>query len=242
MSRQITAIQSGEGSKKAYETEELQNTKFTEPLIVALNHLFDLVSTRNRELQQLNNSLEIKVEVRTLELSEANQQLEELALTDSLTGLFNRRYAMRALQALWQESHNRNEYLTCLMMDADDFKRVNDSYGHDAGDLVLQELARTLKENLRTDDILCRLGGDEFFVICPSTDSTGGTKVAEQLLLAVNQLRVPVDQDFWEGSISIGIGTSDSAMVNFEDMVKKADLGVYEAKEAGRNCIRVAVT
>lgn len=240
MARQIVAIQSGSSPEEAYETEELQNGRFTEPLIVALNHLFDMVSSRNRELKQVNILLEQKVEHRTKELSEANRRLEELALTDVLTGLYNRRYALRALHTLWNESDVRKQTLTCLMIDADGFKVVNDTYGHDAGDEVLRVLSRTLAENLRTDDILCRLGGDEFFIICPSTDAVGGMKVADQLLSAVNNLRVPVGEKFWTGSISIGVGVQSPEMSNFEELVKMADLGVYAAKNAGRNCVRQA--
>lgn len=101
MGRQIKAIQSGMDPKKAYEKLEQQRDSATEPLTDALNGLFELVSSRNRELKELNESLEEKVAARTKELSEANRQLEELSLTDVLTGLPNRRHCMRYLSTLW---------------------------------------------------------------------------------------------------------------------------------------------
>ena len=126
------------------------------------------------------------------------------------------------------------------MIDADYFKQVNDSHGHDAGDAVLNELARTLKYSLRTDDMVCRLGGDEFFVLCPNTDEVGGLHIAKQLHQAVSELRVPTGSDFWQGSVSIGFAAKNAAMKGQDELIKAADEGVYAAKNAGKNCVRVA--
>lgn len=100
-------------------------------------------------------------------------------MTDALTGLPNRRHALQQLKTLWEESTRSASPLSVMMIDADHFKEVNDTCGHDAGDLVLGELARTLQHAVRTDDLVSRLGGDEFLIICPDTDSSGGRQIAE---------------------------------------------------------------
>jgi len=238
MARQMKAIQSGASPAEAYQAEERGRDSATEPLLVALNGLFYQVSARNKELVQLNQTLEAKVAERTRELLEANLHLEELALTDVLTGLPNRRHAMRRLTDLWSESKKSDTPLVCMMIDADHFKEVNDTHGHDAGDLVLCELAKTLQHAIRTDDIVCRLGGDEFFIICPDTDQDGAMHIAELARKAVSALRVPTGDGVWNGSISIGLATRVPGMQDHESLIKSADKGVYAAKRDGKNCVR----
>lgn len=238
MARQIAAIQHGMPATEAYETEERERDTATEPLLIALNGLFKQVSARNKALMELNQSLEEKVRSRTKELSDANLHLEELSMTDALTGLPNRRHAMRCLSALWQESSRTGSPLVCIMIDADHFKQVNDINGHDAGDAVLTELAKTLQHSFRSDDVVCRLGGDEFFVICPNTDQEGGIHIAEITRKAVSELRVPTGGEPWHGSISVGVAARTPDVTTYEAMIKAADKGVYAAKRDGKNCVR----
>ena len=238
MARQINAIQSGLSPSDAYVKEELEVTSSTEPLLVALNGLFHQVSMRNRELIQLNQSLEEKVKERTKELSEANHHLEELSLTDVLTALPNRRHAMRRLETLWAESSKDHSPLVCMMIDADHFKEVNDTYGHDSGDLVLRELSITLQHSVRNDDIVCRLGGDEFLIICPNTNIQGGMQVAELTRKRVSELKVATGDGFWNSSISIGVAARSPSMTHHEELIKVADESVYAAKRDGKNCVR----
>jgi len=240
MARQIEAIQSGVEPSKAYEIEEKESDSSTEPLLMALSGLFEQVSARNKELLILNQSLEEKVAQRTKELSKANLHLEELSLTDVLTGLPNRRHAMRYLASVWKESTQSELPLVCMMIDADHFKEVNDTFGHDAGDVVLIELAKTLQGSLRTDDIVCRLGGDEFFIICPNTDQEGGMYIAELTRKLVSELRVPTGGEPWHGSISIGVASRTTNMKSYEELIKVADNGVYLAKENGKNRVETA--
>jgi len=129
-SRQIAKIKLGTSPAKAYEEEEKERDKATEPLLNALSGLFQQISLRNKELMELNQSLEQKVELRTKELSEANLKLEELSSTDVLTGLPNRRHAMSLLAMLWEQTIKEDISLVCMMIDADYFKQVNDTYGH----------------------------------------------------------------------------------------------------------------
>jgi hemerythrin len=125
--RQIKAIQEGVSAAEAYQTRADDAGKATGPLLAALNNLFKQVSERNKQLVELNQTLENKVTHRTQALSEANQRLDELASTDVLTGLPNRRHAMQRLAQLWDESTNRGTSLACMMVDADGFKQINDN-------------------------------------------------------------------------------------------------------------------
>lgn len=238
MAKQLAAIKGGSTAQQAFQMASKEVDNATDALLNALNHLFQQVSERNHELYQLNKTLEIKVAQRTQELQEANEHLEQLAVTDMLTNLPNRRYAMPHLSALWEKARQRNKSLSCLMIDADHFKEVNDRYGHDAGDKVLIELSQQLQQTLRNDDILCRLGGDEFLVICENTDLAGAKHIARLLRSSVADLKVQVGNGIWFGSVSIGVASRQAHMQEIEELIKMADQGGYLAKEAGKNCVR----
>lgn len=240
MARQINAVEKGASVTQAYEAETNQADTATALLLKSLNNLFRQVSSRNKQLMELNQTLETKVEERTRELSKANEQLSELALTDVLTELPNRRYAMQILDWLWEVAEDEDLPLACIMIDADGFKAINDGYGHDAGDMVLYELAKNLKYAVRTDDIVCRLGGDEFLIICPSTDMDGALHIANLVRAEIAKLKVQVNGGTWPGSISVGVAARAETMTSLADLLKAADLGVYAAKQAGKNCVRMA--
>jgi len=241
MAKQIELMKSGLTPEQAFIQEEQNPDKSTEPLITALNGLFSQISQRNQELTLLNQTLESKVNERTKALLEANNRLEKLSLTDVLTKLPNRRHAIQQLTLIWNDDIKHNQPVACMMVDADNFKQVNDTYGHDAGDLVLKELSKTLLHTVRTDDIVCRLGGDEFLIICPNTDLAGGMYAAELVQKTVSELQVPTGNQFWEGSVSIGVAVSGKSMKSIDDLIKAADQGVYLAKQDGKNCVRTVL-
>ena len=238
MARQVAAIEEGATPLQAFEVEEKQKDSSTVPLLAALKGLFEQVSERNKQLLRFNQLLESKVEERTAELKRANKKLEELSLTDSLTKLPNRRSAFKQLAVHWQDSKEFGTPLVCIMIDADHFKCINDTCGHDAGDLVLQTLARELKNSFRNDDIVCRLGGDEFLIICPHTDLKGGMYVAEITRLKVSELQVETGNQAWIGSISMGVAELTQEFESINELIKAADESVYLAKNSGKNSVR----
>ncbi len=242
MARQLTAIASGIAPAAAFDAEQHEQIATTEPLLNALHGLFQQVSARNRELSELNNTLELRVAERTQALAEANAQLRITALTDVLTGLPNRRHAIAMLSQAWQRSATPQSPLSCMMIDADGFKQVNDRYGHDAGDEVLRQLGKQLQYSVRNDDFTARLGGDEFLIICPATDLHGAQTLAEILRSTVSKLQLRVGNGLWHGSISIGVATRTPAMRDPDALIKAADTQVYRAKQAGRNCVRSALS
>ncbi len=169
------------------------------------------------------------------ELAVTNRRLQEAALTDALTGFPNRRYVVERIEQEWAASIRSGRPLTCMVIDIDRFKAINDSHGHDVGDLVLKQTALALRSGLRTHDVISRLGGDEFLVICPDTDLAAALICAERMRLAVEALVVVADELQLHGSVSIGIAVRDAAMSDADALIKCADRGVYLAKQRGRN-------
>jgi hemerythrin len=234
MARQVAAVRAGAKPDDALALADSENSPATETLLRALSSLFHQVSERNRDLSQLNRTLEVRVAERTHALHEANLQLASLAMTDPLTGLPNRRHAMSRLVREWNASLVEGTPLACMLIDADQFKLVNDTYGHEAGDKVLRELARTLAHAARTDDLVARLGGDEFLVICPRTPLEGALRFGADLTRIVASVAVPLGADTWRGSVSIGIAVRSPEMTGLEDLMRAADEGLYAAKHKVR--------
>jgi len=242
MARQEVMIRQGSSPETAFMHELDQVAGSTEPLVRALHGLLQLIAQKNEELREHNRKLEARVAERTEALGAVNRQLAAIAMTDALTGIPNRRHAMTMIQRAWDDSRSGDTPLACLMIDADYLKPVNDEYGHDAGDEVIKSVANKLCDAARSDDIVCRLGGDEFIVIAPATPLDGALLLAEKLRSEVSDLRVPVGTGEWQGSISIGVAVLDEEMTRPEDLIKAADDGIYAAKGAGRNKIAVRGT
>lgn len=240
MARQIDDIQAGYSPADAYNQHQVKKNSSTEPLVNALNHLVEHLSLQTKVLKKLNATLEEKVAKRTEDLSLVNKHLKELSLTDVLTGLPNRRYAMRALEDLWTEAIIKKSHLSCMMIDADHFKEVNDQYGHDAGDDVLVALAQNVKKALGNRGILSRLGGDEFFVLCPDMAADVCDELAEVIRRSVSELVIATGQGAWQGSVSIGVASKSILIVNSRELIRAADRHMVEAKQAGKNCVRGA--
>jgi two-component system, cell cycle response regulator len=173
------------------------------------------------------------------ELAMTNRRLQEAALLDPLTGIPNRRYAMDRIQQEWSAAERGARPLACMLIDVDHFKRINDTYGHDVGDLVLQRIADNLKQSARAQDVIARIGGEEFLAVCPDTDASAAAQCAERLRQAVSGMRICVGNATLQLTISIGVAAMDPSMLSPDSMIKASDQAVYAAKQAGRNRICV---
>ncbi|WP_320169406.1 GGDEF domain-containing protein [Maridesulfovibrio sp.] len=182
-----------------------------------------------QKVQKLNIQLQEEISQK----KEINSKLEQLAITDELTGIFNRRHFMCCAEKE-QDRFKRYGNTYCLLMfDIDNFKSVNDTHGHYVGDRVLTVVAQTLNSMRRTNDIFGRLGGEEFSMLLPQTELEQGLRLAERMREAISELQfdVPVKQI----TISIGLSEIGKDGYSFEEVLHQADEALYKAKELGRN-------
>lgn len=161
----------------------------------------------------------------------------EMAVTDGLTGLHNRRYLDSHLQTLFDRAVARRRPLSVMITDLDRFKSINDTYGHDAGDEVLREFAQRLRKNVRGIDLACRYGGEEFVVVMPDTEPHVAEKVAERIRaeVACQPFVLPGDRGTIEMTVSVGVSSLKRGPDAVQDLMKRADVALYEAKNGGRN-------
>jgi len=169
------------------------------------------------------------------------KDVEQRAITDAGTGLFNRRHFYELLDKEFSRAKRFNEPLSCLMMDIDHFKEINDTFGHPMGDKVLFEIAGILKQSVRLIEVAARYGGEEFVLLLPKTPPQEAIKPATRILEGVSSLRFqgfPSDRVI---TISIGIsGLPDSMIDSKEDLVRSADFALYKAKRGGRNRLELS--
>jgi len=174
----------------------------------------------------------------SLQLEEANRNLKILASKDALTGLYNRQFLNEWLEKEWLRAKRYAYPLSVVMADVDDFKRVNDNYGHHAGDIVLKKIAEILAKNLRKNEVLARYGGEEFIFVLPQTNQQDACIAAERFKSSVRRLKISIGKDKYLAiSISCGVytahpGKKDESM---DILIQRADHALYEAKEAGKD-------
>jgi two-component system cell cycle response regulator len=164
-------------------------------------------------------------------------QSMELAVTDALTGLYNRRYMESHLGTLVNYAAHRGKAISLLVIDIDFFKAVNDTHGHDVGDQVLKEFSRRIRKNIRGIDMACRLGGEEFVLVMPETNMAEAYVIGERLRMAISGQDFSV-ADIAESltiTVSIGIAALEGADDSADALLKRADKALYRAKRDGRN-------
>ncbi|MCB9907735.1 MAG: diguanylate cyclase [Planctomycetes bacterium] len=169
------------------------------------------------------------------ELGVLTRKLRSTALTDSLTNLPNRRYAIKRLESEWSSMLRTGKDMSLVMLDVDHFKSVNDNHGHDVGDVVLTETAKILKTAIRTSDEACRIGGEEFVIICKNTKEADCLVVAERIRTALEAHRIQAGSFDGHVTVSLGIAGNLPTMKGPAELLKRADEAVYEAKRLGRN-------
>ncbi|MBU6297445.1 MAG: PleD family two-component system response regulator [Alphaproteobacteria bacterium] len=209
--------------------------KLTQALEMGVNDYLTRPVDKNELVARVRTQLRKK---RYADRLRQNVQLSlEMAITDQLTGLHNRRYMSRHLDNLLTQAHKSGKPLAFVIMDIDFFKSVNDNYGHDIGDEVLREFAKRIAANVRGIDLACRYGGEEFVVVMPDTDVAYAYAVAERLRKSIET--TPVEISRAPGkltiTISIGIASSESSDEKAEDLLHRADQALYRAKNGGRN-------
>lgn len=165
------------------------------------------------------------------------QRLTELSRRDSLTGAANRRYFFERAEEEFARARRYNKSLSLIVFDVDDFKRVNDSNGHVAGDRVLQNLSKIISVDLREIDLLGRIGGDEFAVLVPETNLQGACELAERLRLAAAGQRDSDSQIVVQYTLSLGVATLAPTDTSMDMVFQRADNALYASKRDGRNCV-----
>jgi diguanylate cyclase (GGDEF)-like protein/PAS domain S-box-containing protein len=165
------------------------------------------------------------------QLEEANKKLEKMVITDALTGAYNRRYTLKCLENEINRARETNIHLSLIMLDIDNFKRVNDNFGHDVGDSVLKNIVQIINSKIKNREPLCRWGGEEFIIILPETDNNKAVEFAEMIRKEL------CDNPFdGVGKVTASFGvTSFIDGDNTNSIIKKADIFMYKSKEDGKN-------
>ncbi len=189
---------------------------------------------QNREVHLAN----ARMAMAASQLEEANRKLQILATTDELTGLLNRRETMNRLEQHWSRALRHHEPLSCILIDIDHFKRVNDTYGHAAGDMILKKIAEALRSLARAYEDVCRIGGEEFLVLCPKASLHEANEAAQRFCIFVGATKVPFNDTSISATISVGVAEKGPAMRSPENLLRCADEAMYAAKAAGRNTVR----
>jgi diguanylate cyclase (GGDEF)-like protein len=208
-------------------------------LSAELNDANDRLRTRvvhsDEQLRETNK----KLLQQSKELREMSKEFERLSITDALTGLYNRRHFEATIEAKVSASIRYDRASSLLLIDIDHFKKINDTYGHSAGDMVLREMARRLKRRMRNSDTLCRIGGEEFAVICENAGKDEALNIAEKLRMAVWKGNFDIDRELIHVSVSVGVATipDGCGTATAKDFHHCADIALYQSKSEGRNCV-----
>ncbi|GAB4542089.1 MAG: diguanylate cyclase [Thermodesulfovibrionia bacterium] len=181
-------------------------------------------------------ALQDELKQRNKQLEELTKRLELMAITDHLTGIYNRRHFEKIIETEFAKVLRYNLSLSCLMIDIDHFKGINDRYGHDAGDYVLKKVSELVSLSLREVDVLARWGGEEFIVLLPNTTKDDAKRVADRILKTISDYKfniLPMDERV---TVSIGVASVEDERVDkWERLIKVADDALYKAKTMGRN-------
>jgi len=220
---------------KPYKVKELLARLRAGERIVKLQ---DELNSRSREAHRYNAEIEIV----NRKLAVANEELNRMASTDALTGLINQREALTRLADHWAAAQRRGDSLACIALDIDRFKNCNDAYSHAVGDVVLKETAEIMQAAARRGEDVCRIGGEEFLVICPRSTETMTATGAERIRRAVEGNVIRYGDLKLRVTVSAGVAERTASTKNPDDLLRAADKALYAAKDAGRNVVRLAGT
>jgi diguanylate cyclase (GGDEF)-like protein len=206
----------------------------------AFNQMVVTVKLQQDALASANKKLDHDLEIAMADLRHKNSQLEELAATDPLTGLYNRRHFGRVLERLFSEASRYGDDLACVMIDLDGYKPINDTFGHAVGDELLMIVGRVIAANMRSMDIAARYGGDEFVLLLPRATAADAATVVERIREEYRQAsarHLHLEQGV---TMSVGIATLlTTRPARADQLVIQADSALYQAKQAGRDLIQL---
>jgi diguanylate cyclase (GGDEF)-like protein len=168
------------------------------------------------------------------------QDLQQQGIVDQLTGCLNRSTGLMTLQGELRRARRSRQPISIMMIDIDHFKTINDTRGHLAGDAVLEALGALIGQVLRTTDVRCRFGGDEFLVILPETSLEGAEQAAKKILAAMRALAAKADRSTAGTTLSIGIAQARRGELDATQVIGRADAALYRSKQAGRDTLRLA--
>jgi len=225
------------GLRSLYSVPIMAREKILGTICVGSHDSRDFVERDIRLLGSIASQIGIAIEN-----AQMYERAVEIAFTDSLTGLYNRRYLMEQIRRELARAERNKTALSLIMIDVDDLKTVNDRFGHDRGDGLLKELARIIKSKARASDVAARLGGDEFVVLTPDTDLVGASEVGQRLRSEAHLSRIQMGGREMGTSVSIGVASYPSHATSAESLLKKADEAMYEAKRAGKNRVCLATS
>jgi diguanylate cyclase (GGDEF)-like protein len=240
--RQLTNLTS-EIKDFGIENNSVSNHQNYEELPEELSVLYKAIENSKRHVNLVNSNLKNIVNSKTQELKQANSKLKELVSHDYLTQLHNRRFFNLKLKKMWMDRKINNQIVSMMIIDIDYFKKVNDTWGHPIGDEVLKQVAAYLK-GMQNDKLYCisRIGGEEFGVISLETSHLDSIKLAEQLQVGLSHKKITIDNEGINTEInitvSIGVASINASKDSDTTLYKLADKALYNAKEAGRNCVR----
>jgi len=226
-----------QASIKEQRIAELQKKEAKEDFIASL--LLELL-TLVRDLKRENESFLKKVEAQQKVINELKSKLEKVeaeANLDPLTDLFNRRSLERALEEFFTLCKQSKMSFSLVLIDLDNFKYINDNYGHHVGDLVLVKVAKVLRTNMRAKDIVGRWGGDEFMAIMPNTDLENAKKIVERIKSQLGKMEILAEGRRFKLSISAGVVQCEENFQSWSDMIKEADRLMYEDKNKRKKAL-----
>jgi len=214
---------------------EFDNLQKVDTAIKEIAELSDLMLEMGLSVRDHQKILKSEVEIRTKELVEKNIELEKHSLTDKLTGLSNRRKFDMLLESEIHRSIRYGHTFSIIMFDLDNFKSVNDGFGHQMGDNVLKIIATACEDRVRDTDLLCRWGGEEFVVLCPETSLNDATTLANDLRRCIEECEFVI-----VGQRTASFGVSEFSKNDSADtLIERVDSALYEAKRAGKNRVVV---
>jgi diguanylate cyclase (GGDEF)-like protein len=240
-SRMIGVISMQKYAPNAFSKEEirlLETIANQAAIAIENSQLFESVQKELEQRRLAQAALEkanevLKIQVKQIEILQ--EELREQAVRDPLTGLFNRRYLKDTLAREVARARRDGSSIGIMIMDIDEFKNINDQFGHDAGDRMLQEMGELLRSNIRLGDIVCRYGGEEFVIVMPGATLQIVFERAELLRKKIDQMYVTHEGELLHATISLGVSAFPVHGSDGEDALIRADRALYQAKQAGRN-------